>query len=38
MGGTVEEEMAGFKAVVEVVMAEVNNLSQPSDVGIKHPS
>ncbi|OBT42168.1 hypothetical protein VE00_06813 [Pseudogymnoascus sp. WSF 3629] len=38
MGGTVEEEMAGFKAVVEVVMAEVNHLSQPIDAGIKHAS
>lgn len=38
MGGTVEEEMAGFKAVVEVVVAEVENLTQSSDVGIKHPS
>lgn len=38
MGGTVEEEMAGLKAVVEVVMAEVNHLSQPIDAGIKHAS
>ena len=38
MGGTVEEEMEGFKAVVEVVMAEVDKPSQPSGVGIKHPS
>lgn len=38
MGGTVEEEMAGFKAVVEVVMAEVDHLSQPSDAEIKHAS
>lgn len=38
MGGTVEEEMEGFKAVVEVVMAEVDKSSQPSGAGIKHPS
>jgi hypothetical protein len=34
MGGTVEEEMEGFKKVVEVVMGEFNK-SQPAINGLK---